>query len=121
MDLEETLAKVVELGQEELRIVRKRAREKTAARDHGQDFHGDAPCRRPLDHHAHLLRRLHDGEFSQHWHQTSRRMCAGAVWTANRSHQGDLTGISWVHGSLAGEDRQCSGQRRLTGDWIMAR
>ena len=38
MDLEETLAKVAELSREELHIVRKRAEEKTAARDHGHDF-----------------------------------------------------------------------------------
>jgi hypothetical protein len=38
MNLEETLAKIVELGHEELRIVRKRAEEKTVARDHGHDF-----------------------------------------------------------------------------------
>ena len=71
MDLEETLAKVVELGQEELRIVRKRAQEKTAARDHGQDFHEMLRAADRLDHHAHLLRRLHDSEFSQHWRQES--------------------------------------------------
>ena len=39
MNLEETLAKIVELSQEELSIVRKRGEEKTPARDHGQDFH----------------------------------------------------------------------------------
>src|SRR5208282_613841 len=39
VNLEETLAKVVELSQEELHIVRKRGEEKTPARDHGQDFH----------------------------------------------------------------------------------
>jgi hypothetical protein len=38
MNLEETLAKVVELGREELHIVRKRTEEKTPARDHGHDF-----------------------------------------------------------------------------------
>src|SRR6202044_3030284 len=39
VDLEEVLARVAELSREELRIVRKRAEEKTAARDHGQDYH----------------------------------------------------------------------------------
>ena len=39
MDLEEVLARVAELSRDELRIVRKRAEEKTAARDHGQDYH----------------------------------------------------------------------------------
>ncbi len=38
MDLEETLGKIVELSREELDVVRKRAEEKTAARDHGRDF-----------------------------------------------------------------------------------
>jgi len=37
MDLEETLGKIVELSREELDVVRKRAEEKTAARDHGHD------------------------------------------------------------------------------------
>ena len=37
MDLEETLGKIVELSREELDVVRKRAEEKTAARDHGRD------------------------------------------------------------------------------------
>jgi hypothetical protein len=26
-----------------------------------------------LDHHAHLLHRLHDGEFGDHWRQESRQ------------------------------------------------
>ena len=73
MDLEETLAKVVELGQEELRIVRKRAQEKTAARDHGQDFHEMLRAADRLDHHAHLLRRLHDGAYGPHWRHESRQ------------------------------------------------
>jgi hypothetical protein len=30
-----------------------------------------------LDHHAHLLRRLHDGEFGQHWPYESRQDAAG--------------------------------------------
>ena len=77
MDLEETLAKVVELGQEELRIVRKRAQEKTAARDHGQDFHEMLRAADRLDHHAHLLRRLHDDEFGQHWRQESAQDVRG--------------------------------------------
>jgi hypothetical protein len=71
MDLEETLAKVVELGREELRIVRKRAQEKTAARDHGHDYHEMLSAADQLDHHAHLLRRLHDGEFGPRWRHES--------------------------------------------------
>jgi hypothetical protein len=39
MNLEQTLEKIVEHAHEELRIVRKRAEEKTAARDHGEDYH----------------------------------------------------------------------------------
>jgi hypothetical protein len=71
MNLEETLAKVVELGREELRIVRKRAEEKTAARDHGHDYHEMLSAADRLDHHARLLRRLHDGEFGQRWRHES--------------------------------------------------
>ena len=39
MNLEETLEKIAELAREELHIVRKRAEEKTPARDHGHDYH----------------------------------------------------------------------------------
>ena len=59
MNLEETLAMVVELSQEELHIVRKRAEEKTPARDHGQDFHEMQNAADHVDHYAHLLRRAH--------------------------------------------------------------
>jgi len=72
MDLEETLAKIVELGQEELRIVRKRGEEKTPARDHGQDFHEMQRAADRLDHYAHQLRRLHDNELGQSWRHESR-------------------------------------------------
>lgn len=71
MNLEEMLAKVVELGREELRIVRKRAEEKTAARDHGHDYHEMLTAADQLDHHAHQLRRLHDGEFGPRWRHES--------------------------------------------------
>jgi hypothetical protein len=73
MDLEEALAKIVELGQEELHIVRKRAEEKTAPRDHGHDYHEMEQAADRLDHHAHLLRRLHDNEFSDGWRRESRQ------------------------------------------------
>jgi hypothetical protein len=72
MDLEEVLAKVVELGREELHIVRKRAEEKTAARDHGRDYEEMLRAADQLDHHAHQLRRLHDGEFGPRWRHVSR-------------------------------------------------
>ena len=72
MNLEQALAKVVELGREELHIVRKRAEEKTPARDHGHDFAEMRQAADRLDHHAHLLRRIHDGEFGQHWRHESR-------------------------------------------------
>jgi hypothetical protein len=78
MDLEQTLAKLVELGREELRIVRKRAEEKTAARDHGHDYHEMQSAADQLDHHAHLLRRLHDGEFGERWRQQSAQDREGA-------------------------------------------
>jgi hypothetical protein len=73
MDLEETLAKIVELSREELRIVRKRAEEKTAPREHGHDFHEMQRAADRLDHHAHLLRRLHDNELGQNWRHESRQ------------------------------------------------
>jgi hypothetical protein len=79
MDLEEVLAKVVELGREELHIVRKRAEEKTAARDHGRDFEEMLRAADQLDHHAHLLRRLHDGEFAQHWRRESAQDVGGGA------------------------------------------
>ena len=71
MDLEEVLDKVAELSREELSIVRKRAEEKTPARDHGQDFHEMERAADRLDHYAHLLRRLHDNEFSDGWRHES--------------------------------------------------
>ena len=71
MDLEETLAKVAELSREELHIVRKRAEEKTAARDHGHDFTEMRNAADRLDHYAHQLRRLHDNEHGQNWRRES--------------------------------------------------
>jgi hypothetical protein len=71
MDLEETLAKVAELSREELGIVRKRAEEKTAAREHGHDFHEMQRAADRLDHYAHQLRRLHDSEFGSNWRTES--------------------------------------------------
>jgi hypothetical protein len=71
VDLEQTLARIVELGQEELRIVRKRAEEKTPARDHGHDYHEMTRAADRLDHYAHQLRRLHDGEFGPRWRDES--------------------------------------------------
>jgi hypothetical protein len=67
MNLEETLAKVVELSREELSIVRKRAEEKTAAREHGQDFHEMQRAADRLDRYAVQLRRLHDDEWGNGW------------------------------------------------------
>jgi hypothetical protein len=71
MTLEETLSKVAELSREELAIVRKRAEEKTAARDHGKDFHEMEQAADRLDHYAHQLRKLHDEEFSGNWRHES--------------------------------------------------
>jgi hypothetical protein len=71
MNLEETLAKVVELSREELHIVRKRAEEKTPARDHGRDFEEMKKAADALDHFAHQLRRLHDQELGEHWRHES--------------------------------------------------
>jgi hypothetical protein len=72
VDLEQTLAKIVELSREELSIVRKRAEEKTAARDHGHDFHEMQGAADRLDHLAHSLRHLHDQEFGGNWRHESR-------------------------------------------------
>ena len=78
MDLERALDKIVELGREELRIVRKRAEEKTPARDHGQDYHEMTRAADRLDHHAHLLRRLHDSEFGHGWRDESQQDTSGS-------------------------------------------
>jgi hypothetical protein len=72
MDLEEALSKIVELSREELHIVRKRAEEKTAAREHGHDFHEMQNAADRLDHYAHQLRHLHDNEFGHSWRHESR-------------------------------------------------
>ena len=72
MDLQEVLTRVAELSQEELRIVRERADERTPPRDHGHDFDELLRAADQLDHHAHLLRRLHDNEFGEHWRHESR-------------------------------------------------
>jgi hypothetical protein len=72
VDLEQALEKIVELGREELHIVRKRAEEKTPARDHGQDYNEMRRAADHLDHYAHLLRRLHDNEFGTGWRHESQ-------------------------------------------------
>ena len=71
MNLEETLDKIVELSREELHIVRKRSEEKTAAREHGHDYHEMQRAADRLDHYAHLLRRLHDNELGTNWRHES--------------------------------------------------
>ncbi len=71
MDLQETLTKVAELAHEELRIVRKRAEERTPARDHGHDYHEAQEAADRLDHYAHQLRRLHDAEYKHGWRHHS--------------------------------------------------
>jgi hypothetical protein len=77
VDLEETLGRIVELGREELHIVRKRAEEKTPARDHGKDYHEMLQAADRLDHYAHQLRRLHDNEFGDGWRHESRQDTGG--------------------------------------------
>jgi hypothetical protein len=79
MNLEETLAKIAELSREELRIVRKRAEEKTPARDHGHDFHEMQRAADRLDHYAHQLRKLHDNELGHGWrHESSQDTVHGS-------------------------------------------
>jgi hypothetical protein len=77
VDLEQTLARIVELGRDELHIVRKRAEEKTPARDHGKDYHEMLQAADRLDHYAHQLRRLHDNEFGNGWRHESRQDTGG--------------------------------------------
>jgi hypothetical protein len=69
--LEQTLEKIVEHAHDELRIVRKRAEEKTPARDHGKDYHEAQVAADRLDHYAHLVRRLHDAEYKDGWRHES--------------------------------------------------
>jgi len=71
MDLQQTLEKVVEHAREELHVVRKRAEEKTPARDHGKDYHQAQEAADRLDHYAHQLHRLHDAEYGQGWRRHS--------------------------------------------------
>jgi hypothetical protein len=71
MNLEEALDKMVEHARDELHIVRKRAREKTLARDHGRDYHQAQAAADRLDHYAHLVRRLHDEEYADGWRRES--------------------------------------------------
>lgn len=71
MNLETALNEVVELARTELHIVRKRAEEKTAAREHGHDFHEMQTAADRLDHIAHTLRKLHDEEFGTRWRHES--------------------------------------------------
>jgi hypothetical protein len=71
MDLLEALSKVAELSHEELSILRKRAEESTPARDSGHDYDEMRRAADQLDHHAHILRRLHDNEFGDHWRHES--------------------------------------------------
>ncbi|HXW58903.1 MAG TPA: hypothetical protein VEJ23_05435 [Solirubrobacteraceae bacterium] len=71
MDLQQTLEKLVENAHEELHVVRKRAEEKTPARDHGKDYHQAQEAADRLDHYAHQLHRLHDAEYGQGWRHHS--------------------------------------------------
>ena len=73
MNLEQTLEKIVELAREELHIVRKRAEERTPARDHGKDYHEAQSAADRLDHYAHQLHRLHDAEYPRGWRHRSAR------------------------------------------------
>ena len=71
MDRQQTLEKVVEHAREELHVVRKRAEEKTPARDHGKDYHQAQEAADRLDRYAHQLHRLHDAEYGQGWRRHS--------------------------------------------------
>jgi hypothetical protein len=71
MDLEQALEKLVEHAREELHIVRKRAEEKTPAREHGKDYHEAQTAADRLDHYAHLVRHFHDSEYKTGWRHES--------------------------------------------------
>ena len=71
MNLETVLNEIVEQAGIELHIVRKRAEQKTAAREHGNDFHEMQRSADRLDHLAHTVRRLHDEEFGGRWRHES--------------------------------------------------
>lgn len=71
MSLEQTLSELAEYVHAELHIVRKRSEEKTAAREHGNDFHEMQQAADRVDHLAHTLRKLHDEEFSGDWRRSS--------------------------------------------------
>jgi hypothetical protein len=71
MNLEEALDRLVEHARDELHIVRKRAEEKTPARDHGKDYHQAQTAADRLDHFAHIVRRLHDEEYKDGWRHES--------------------------------------------------
>jgi hypothetical protein len=69
--LDTTLEKIVELAREELHILRKREEQKTAAREHGHDFHEMQTAADRLDHYTRELRRLHDDEYGSRWRHES--------------------------------------------------
>ncbi|WP_157780312.1 hypothetical protein [Leifsonia xyli] len=71
MTLEQTLTELAEYVREELSIVRKRGEEKTAPREHGNDFHEMQQAADKVDHLAHTLRKLHDQEFGGTWRRQS--------------------------------------------------
>ena len=61
----------MELAREELNIVRKRAEERTPARDHGKDYHEAQATADRLDYYAHQLYLLHDAEYHDGWRHHS--------------------------------------------------
>src|SRR5215471_15950518 len=71
VNLETALNEIVELARAELHIVRKRAEEKTPARDHGRDYHAAQEAADRLDQYAHQLYRLHDAEYGEGWRHHS--------------------------------------------------
>ncbi len=71
MNLEETLEKIVENASKELHVVRKRAEEKTPARDHGKDYDEARTAADKLDRYAHEVLRLHDNEYHGAWRHES--------------------------------------------------
>jgi hypothetical protein len=71
MNLEQTLEKIVENASKELHVVRKRAEEKTPARDHGKDYDEARAAADRLDRYAHEVRSLHDNEYQGAWRHES--------------------------------------------------
>ena len=72
MDLEETLAKIVELSPaKSCTLCASELRRRRPLAEHGHDFHEMQRAADRLDHYAHLLRRPPDNELGRNWRRES--------------------------------------------------